>query len=542
GKDSLSMRTVWQDSQGRSHKMTAPLSLVVSAFAPVEDVRKTVTADLKPVASALFLVDLGSGKNRLGGSALARVYNQIGNECPDLDDPALFVRFFNAIQQLVQNGLILAYHDRSDGGLLVTLAEMGFGGRMDMLVELVGNPDDPLPVLFAEELGAVLQIAPNAIPTVRKIIEGYGLARYVTEIGTARLPSGRRGDAMLRICIGGREVINRRLLELHRMWSELTYHMQSLRDNPACAKEDYDRLLDADDPGLNFVLTFDPDAGSAAGPSGHAAAARTESVPHVRRPPRVAILREQGINGHMEMAAAFDRAGFASIDVHMTDLQTGRVNLDEFCGLVACGGFSYGDVLGAGSGWANSILFNQKLREMFERFFARPDTFTLGVCNGCQMVAQLRAIIPGAEHWPVFQRNVVERFEARFVTVEILPSPSIFLRGMEGSRLGIPVAHGEGFAHFESDAARQQLTAEQRVVMRFVDNHGQPARRYPYNPNGSPDGIAGVTTRDGRVTIMMPHPERCFRSVQMSYRPPGMFEGENGPWMRMFQNARKFVG
>ncbi|MGQ9661243.1 MAG: phosphoribosylformylglycinamidine synthase [Kiritimatiellia bacterium] len=536
GKDSLSMRTVWQDSQGCSHKMTAPLSLVVSAFAPVRDIRKTVTPDLKPVPSVLVLLDLGGGKNRLGGSALTRVYNQMGNECPDLDDPARFVAFFSAIQELIHSDMLLAYHDRSDGGLVVTLAEMGFGGRIDVDGNLEGQPAGALPILFAEELGAVLQVAPENLSQVRAVLRSHGLADCMHEIGFARVPATRRGDARLFIRIGGTEILNRRLLDLQRLWSELTYRMQSLRDNPACAQEDYDRLLDADDPGLNFKLTFCAEVG------GHSSAAERTRGSGQRRRPRVAILREQGVNGHMEMAAAFDRAGFAAVDVHMTDLQTGRVTLDEFSGLVACGGFSYGDVLGAGTGWAKSILFNDRLRAMFQRFFMRPDTFTLGVCNGCQMLAQLKEIIPGADHWPQFRRNTVERFEARFVTVEILTSPSIFLRGMEGARLGVPVAHGEGFAHFESDQARRQLAAEGRVVMRFVDNYGRPTERYPYNPNGSPDGIAGVTTRDGRVTILMPHPERGFRAVQMSYRPPGMFEGEDGPWMRMFYNARGFVG
>ncbi len=517
GKDSLSMRTVWQTPDGADHKMTAPLSLVVSAFAPVKDVRLTVTPALKPGHSRLLLLDLGGGRNRLGGSALAQVYNQLGEECPDVDDPARLKSFFAGIQALVAEGLLLAYHDRSDGGLLVTLAEMGFGGRRGVSVSLDGLGSGAIPVLFCEELGAVLQVADQDLARVRQVLEDHGLGPVTHEIG------GVTHAYRMEIRHGGRTIYDAPLTDMHRLWSSLTTRMQALRDNPACAAEAFDNLLDEDDPGLTFDLTYDPEA------------------PHVvTGRPRMAILREQGINGQVEMAAAFDRAGFECIDVHMTDLLAGRLRLDDVGGLVACGGFSYGDVLGAGAGWAKSILFNDRLREMFARFFARPDTFTLGVCNGCQMISQLKAIIPGAAHWPMFTRNRSEQFEARYVTVEVLPSPSVLLRGMEGSRIGIAVAHGEGFADFGSTGSA--VAAAGLASLRYVDGRGRATERYPFNPNGSAGGLTGLTTDDGRVTVMMPHPERGFRSLQLSYRPAGFCEGESGPWLRLFQNARVFAG
>ncbi len=522
GKDSLSMRTVWQSADGQAHRQVAPLSLCVSAFAPVRDVRKTVTAELKPVtASTLLLVDLGRGRNRLGGaSALAQVYNQVGADHPDLDSPEDLRAFFMVLQDLVERGLLLAYHDRSDGGLLVTLAEMAFGARRGLCCDLSGLPGTDLALLFAEELGAVLQVADADLVAVESALLEAGLAGASHRLGRPA------ADGCLTLLRQGRQVFAERVSVLNRWWSELTFRMQALRDQPECAGEEFDNLLDEADPGLTFQLTFDP--------------AKPFTVGTASRP-RMAILREQGINGQVEMGAAFDRAGFESLDVHMTDLLAGRVDLAGFAGLVACGGFSYGDVLGAGAGWAKSVLFNPRLREMFAAFFARPDSFALGVCNGCQMVSQLKGIIPGAGHWPAFSRNRCERFEARYVTVEVLPSPSILFSGMEGSRLGIPVAHGEGFADFTATGSSAEAWRQGLVCARFVDNYGQPTERYPFNPNGSPAGVTGLTTVDGRVTIMMPHPERAFRRVQLSYAPPA-WSCPEGPWLRMFQNARARLG
>ncbi len=518
GKDSLSMRTIWRDSGGTTRKMIAPLSLIISAFAPVRDVRKTVTPDLKPEDSLLLLLDVGGGKNRLGGSALAYVYNQVGDLPPDVDDPALLRSFFAAIQELVSRRLLLAYHDRSDGGLFVTLLEMALGGRIGIEAHIEGQGNTLLAAFFSEEPGAVLQVARSQKEAVWEVLRDHGLETVTQEVGVP--------IATPRLVIPA-AAFNETLSRLHRVWSELTYRLQSIRDNPHCAREEYDRLLDETDPGLRFHLTFDPQA----------------SLFLSTHRPRVAILREQGVNGHVEMAAAFDRAGFTCVDVHMTDLACGRMDLDGFVGLVACGGFSYGDVLGAGTGWARSILFHPRLLEMFARFFARSDTFVLGVCNGCQMISQLKTIIPGAEDWPEFARNRSEQFEARWVTVEVLPSPSVLLRGMEGSRLPIPVAHGEGRIDFSRTGSLENVERKNLMALRYVDNHGRPTERYPLNPNGSPRGITAVTTPDGRVTLMMPHPERAFRSIQLSYRPSGVpeFEGDAGPWLRLFQNARSFV-
>ena len=523
GKDSLSMRSVWDDSSGKSHRMTAPLSLVISAFAPVEDVRLSVTPDLKKTDSQLIAVDLGQKRCRLGGSVLAQVYNQVGDECPDLDEPKLLSGFFAAIQELLARGELRAYHDRSDGGLLVTLAEMAFGGRIGVDVSLDALGSDPLSILFSEELGAVLEVDPVRVPRVMDVMKRHGLAGLAAVIG------GTTAAKEVRFDFDGKEIFHEEIASLHRAWSELTSRMQALRDNPECVCSEYDALLDEKDEGIRFHVAFDPTPLPVPSRAGGTR-------------PRVAILREQGINGHVEMAAAFDKAGFESVDVHMTDLLSERLDLKEFEGLVACGGFSYGDVLGAGSGWAKSILYNVRLRDAFAEFFARSGTFSLGVCNGCQMMSQLKAIIPGAESWPAFTRNRSEQFEARYVTVEILPSPSILLKGMAGSRLAIPVAHGEGFANFDQTGSLEAARVGKQVAMRYVDSRGTPVERYPLNPNGSPEGITSLTTVDGRVTIMMPHPERGFRSVQMSYRPDGLFEGEEGPWMRLFENARAFVG
>jgi len=520
GKDSMSMRSVWDDSAGKKRKITAPLSLVVSAFAPVRDVRKTVTADIKRAAdSKIILLDLGKGRNRLGCSVLAQAYNRTGADCPDADNPAEIRMFFETVQELVQEGLLLAYHDRSDGGLLVTLAEMAFGGRSGATVELDNLGPDPLASCFSEELGAVIQVADGNLDRVMRIIGKHGMSGMARQLGTWQ------GGGDLIFKHGGRTVFSKPVSALNRMWSETTFKLQEQRDNPRCALEEFDNILDDGDPGLSFHMTYNP--AEPVRVSGSAA-------------PKVAILREQGVNGHVEMAAAFEAAGFDPVDVHMTDLLSGRRPLRDFSGLVACGGFSYGDVLGAGSGWAKSILYNDRLKEMFREFFERSDTFALGVCNGCQMIAQLKAIIPGAGHWPVFGRNRCERFEARYVTVEVMPSPSIFLRGMEGSRIPVPVAHGEGFADFTAGGDMQALTATGQVSLRYVDGRGRPTERYPFNPNGSAGGFTGFTTKDGRVTIMMPHPERAFRNVQLSYRPASMC-GEEGPWLRFFRNARAFV-
>ena len=523
GKDSLSMRTVWRDDANQPHRQTAPLSLIVSAFAPVRDVRKTVTPDLKPGASILMLLDLGAGRNRLGGSALAQVYNQAGDTTPDLDDPARFAKFFAASQELIERGLLMAAHDRSDGGVAVTLAEMAVSGGRGVDVNLPGDSDASLAALFNEELGVVWQIAPEKIKDVEKVLSRHGLLEIAHKIGKAS------EDRSLRIAVGGKIALKSDTMTVRRLWSALTARMQELRDNPACARQEYDNALDKNDPGMTFALTYDPDA--------------LPEVTNVRvsQPPRMAILREQGVNGQVEMAAAFALAGFESVDVHMTDLHAGRVDLKNFSGLVACGGFSYGDVLGAGSGWARSILYNAKLAEMFAIFFARPDTFTLGVCNGCQMVSQLKGIIPGATQWPTFQRNISEQFEARFATVEILPSPSILFSGMAGSRVPIAVAHGEGLATYEHAGDCEALISGGLTAVRFVDGCGKPTERYPWNPNGSMGGLTGFTSTDGRATIMMPHPERGFRSVQLSYRPAKLFTGEAGPWMRMFRNAFAFA-
>jgi phosphoribosylformylglycinamidine synthase len=520
GKDSLSMRTTWRDSHGQDVKQVAPLSLIVSAFAPVIDVRRTVTAELKPTLdSTLLLIDLGQGKNRLGASALAQVYNQVGTTPPDLDHPSDMVNFFNAIQELLSGGLILAYHDRSDGGLLVTVAEMAFGARQGIHLHLDELGDDPLAALFAEELGAVIQVADPNIGKVNEVLKRHKLGNMSFLIGSPA------SDRQLTIEQGGNTIYRENLTTLNSLWSELTYEMQSRRDNAECAREEFESRRDETDPGMTFKTTYAPD----------------EAFAIAAHRPRVAILREQGINGHMEMAAAFDRAGFSSIDLHMTDLLSGRVNLANYSGLVACGGFSYGDVLGAGAGWAKSILFNERLHDMFRSFFHRNDTFTLGVCNGCQMVSLLKEIIPGADTWPRFTRNKVEQFEARFLTVEVLPSPSVLLKGMEGSRLPIPVAHGEGFMDFGKTGSLDGVLHDRLAALRYVDHHGRPAEHYPFNPNGSPGGLTSVTSRDGRVTIMMPHPERAFRAVQLSWHPQGMFN-EAGPWLKMFRNARSFAG
>ncbi len=516
GKDSLSMKTTWSDN-GAAKAVVAPLSLIVSAFAPVTDARITLTPQLRLDCgnTVLVLLDLGSGKRRLGGSALAQVYGHVGDTAPDLESPQKVVRWFEAVQKLNRDGRILAYHDRSDGGLFVTLCEMAFASRAGLDIKL--RRPGPLAELFNEELGAVLQIREVDLPLVRQAFAEAGLSAELLEIGT---PAA--GD-LIRIECDGAEIYRASRTELHRKWSATTFRMQSLRDNPECARQEYDRILDLADPGMSPHLTFD--------------SALDVAAPFIGRSrPRVAILREQGVNGQIEMAAAFDRAGFEARDVHMSDIIAGRVTLSDFKGFAACGGFSYGDVLGAGEGWAKSILFNARARDQFAAFFGRDDSFALGVCNGCQMMSNLHEIIPGTAGWPHFVRNKSEQFEARFAMVEVLPSPSLFFAGMGGSRLPIAVAHGEGYAEFTGEPQRNRAL----VALQFVDNRGDPTETYPYNPNGSPAGITGLTTPDGRFTVLMPHPERVFRTVQNSWHPAGW--GEDGPWLRMFRNARKWVG
>jgi phosphoribosylformylglycinamidine synthase len=520
GKDSLSMKTVWKDADGEK-TMTAPLSLIVTAFAPVTDITKTLTPQLccQAHGSVLILIDLGRGQNRLGGSVLAQVYRQLGDTSPDLDDPGLMKAFFGAIQHLNQQGKLLAYHDRADGGLLATVAEMIFAGRFGAEL-ILDDHGDLLPALFSEELGAVIQVRTSEADDVLDALKQAGLGEISRIIG--RVVERQQ----LTIIHNGRVAYQASRAEMQAHWSELSYRMQALRDNPDCALQQFERIQDDNDPGLNVKLTFDPNDDVAA--------------PFILSSarPKVAILREQGVNGHVEMAAAFDRAGFASIDVHMSDIISGRADLSAFKGLVACGGFSYGDVLGAGGGWAKSILFNARARDQFEAFFNRPDTFGLGVCNGCQMMSGLKDIIPGAELWPRFLRNRSEQFEARVAMVEVQPSPSIFFSGMSGSRMPVAVAHGEGRAEFAEGHAK--ALAAQIVALSYVDNYGELTESFPANPNGSPLGITGLTTRDGRFTIMMPHPERCFRTVQNSWHPGDW--GEYGAWMRMFGNARAHVG
>ncbi|NAW78315.1 phosphoribosylformylglycinamidine synthase [Vibrio sp. V33_P6A3T137] len=524
GKDSMSMKTQWQDDQGQSQSVTSPLSLVITAFARVEDVRKTITPQLRTDKgeTSLVLIDLGNGKNRLGATALAQVYKQLGDKPADVDNAAQLKGFYNAVQTLVAQQQVLAYHDKGDGGLLVTLAEMAFAGHCGIDANIAPLGDDHLAILFNEELGAVLQVRNEALTSVLATLANHGLKACCHVIGTVT------DSDTLRITSNQQVVVERNRTQLRTIWAEMTHKMQALRDNPRCADQEFAAKQDNLDPGLNAQLTFDVQQDIAA--------------PYIAKgsKPNMAILREQGVNSHVEMAAAFDRAGFNAVDIHMSDILTGQVVLDEYHGLVACGGFSYGDVLGAGEGWAKSVLFNPQAREQFERFFQRQDTFSLGVCNGCQMLSNLKSLIPGAELWPRFVRNESERFEARFSLVEIQPSPSLFFNQMAGSRMPIAVSHGEGRVEVRDLGHLDAIEQSGTVALRFVDNHGQATQQYPNNPNGSPNAITGLTTQDGRVTIMMPHPERVFRTVANSWHPDHW--GENGPWMRMFQNARKNLG
>jgi phosphoribosylformylglycinamidine synthase len=509
GKDSLSMQTAWEEG-GRAQRVVSPVSLIVSAFAPVGDVRRSWTPELRTDAgpTAALLVDLGRGQNRLGGSALAQVYEQIGDIPPDLDDAADLRGLAAALSELRAQDLVLAYHDRSDGGIFATLVEMAFAANTGLVVALDVEREALLAALFAEELGAVLQVRERDLGRVVAVLESHGLG------DAAALVARPSKEAVLRVRDRAGEAFGESLQTLRGWWSATTHALQRLRDDPTCADEEQEARLRGE-PLLRVHAPFD-----------------LTGAPAVRNgiPPRMAILREQGVNGEVEMAAAFHRAGFECVDVHMTDLLEGGLDLAGFRGLVACGGFSYGDVLGAGQGWAKSILFHSRARDAFSAFFARPETFALGVCNGCQMLAALRELIPGADAWPRFERNRSDQFEGRLALVEVLESPSLFFAGMEGARLPVPVAHGEGRA----------VGADPAVpAVRFVDADGRAAIRYPGNPNGSPGGLTGLTTPDGRFTILMPHPERAFRSVQLSWHPRDW--GEDGPWMRMFHNARGWV-
>ena len=547
GKDSLSMKTSWEED-GESRQVIAPVSLIVTAFAPVADVRQSLTPQLRTDAgdTVLILIDLGRGRHRMGGSILTQVYNQVGETVPDIDQAQDLRTFFVTIRTLAEAGVILAYHDRSDGGLFATVAEMAFAGRtgvsinVDMLTfdpqsadwgdykirpEQVAVQRDELTLkaLFSEEAGAVIQVPAAQRDAVMQVLRGAGLSAHSHVIG------GLNGADEIEFYRDGRKIWGHPRADLGRAWSDVSYRIMARRDNPACAQAELDVWNDTTDPGLSPRVAFDPQEDVAA--------------PFIAtgKRPRVAILREQGCNSQVEMAWAFDTAGFEAVDVHMTDLLAGRSDLAGMQGLVAVGGFSYGDVLGAGEGWARSIRFNSKLADQFAAYFSRPDTFALGVCNGCQMMAALAPMIPGAEFWPRFTRNQSEKYEARLSLVEVQASPSIFFAGMEGARIPVAVAHGEGFADFsqQGDAARVLAAA------RFIDNHGNVTEAYPFNPNGSPQGLTAVTTADGRFTVMMPHPERVTRNVMMSWAPQSWGEQDSGgaftPWMRMFRNARAWL-
>ena len=559
GKDSLSMRTQWNDN-GQTKKVTSPVSLIITGFASIDDVRDTLTPqlDAEEEDSTLVLIDLSRGKMRMGGSILGQVLGQSGNETPDLDDAKDLIALVDAVNALRAKGQILAYHDKGDGGLLATVAEMAFAGHVgvalnvDMLVtegdgisdsrmdsgegknwgnQVSGRREDlTLRALFNEELGAVLQIRTADRAEVLQTLREHGLIQCSHIIGKTRPESSAvdMGKGELQVWRDAKKVFGASLSDLHQVWDAVSWKIAQQRDNPACADSEHAMAGEPADPGMHVQLTFDPQENVAA------------PFLNLAAKPRVAVLREQGVNSHVEMAYAFAEAGFDAVDVHMTDLQSGRAQLKDFAGVVACGGFSYGDTLGAGIGWARSITFNERLSTEFQAFFGRSDTFGLGVCNGCQMFAELADIIPGAQDWPRFTQNQSNRFEARLSMVEVLESPSLFLQGMAGSRLPIAVAHGEGYANFRFRGNAQQVIQ----AMRFVDNHGQPTEQYPFNPNGSAGGLTAVTTADGRFTAMMPHPERVFRNVQMSWVDYDKAGGKSefSPWMRVWRNARKWLG
>jgi phosphoribosylformylglycinamidine synthase len=521
GKDSLSMKAAWRDSEGE-HRVVSPVSLIVSSFAPVEDVRgiRTPYFDIEGEPVEILLVDCSGGGRRLGGSIYSQVCQTFGESaCPDIDNAELFIRSINAVIALHNAGSIVAYHDISDGGLFATLTEFCIASQCGVSVDLDYIDGKPESILFAEELGICLVIRQSEREQVQKVIDGGGIA------GNAHFIGAPQSERCIEITSRGKVILKESLSSLIASWSKVSHEIQKRRDNPECALDELAQWQDVDRRGLFAKLTFNPEDDVTSG-------CRVSTSK-----PKVAVLREQGVNGHVEMAASFTVAGFEAIDVHMTDIHSGRIDLREFHGIVACGGFSYGDVLGAGSGWAHSILFSSRARDQFERFFNRNDTFALGVCNGCQMLSQLKDIIPGATLWPRFRRNRSEQFEARLLSVQVTDSPSLFFSGMSESLLPIPVAHGEG--RVEGDIAA--LLSSNLISLKYVDQDGFPTERYPLNPNGSPEGIASVTTSDGRFTILMPHPERAFRALQLSYNPKGNFI-EAGPWLRMFRNARKWVG
>lgn len=555
GKDSLSMRTQWTEN-GEVKKVTSPVSLIITGFAAIDDVRGTLTPQLNAEVddSSLVLIDLGRGKMRMGGSIIGQVVNQAGNETPDLDDPKDLIALVDAVNQLRAQGKILAYHDKGDGGLLATVAEMAFAGHVgvalnvDMLItegdgisdsrmdsgegknwgqQVAGRREEQtLRALFNEELGVVLQIRTEDRSEVMQVLREHGLIQCSHIIGKTRPVSSPvdAGKGELQVWRDAQKVFGASLSDLHQVWDAVSWKICQQRDNPVCADSEHAAAGEPSDPGMHVHLTFDPKEDVAA------------PFLNQQAKPRVAVLREQGVNSHVEMAYAFTEAGFEAVDVHMTDLQSGRAQLKDFAGVVACGGFSYGDTLGAGIGWARSITFNDRLSEQFQAFFGRGDTFGLGVCNGCQMFAELADIIPGAQDWPRFTQNQSNRFEARLSMVEVLESPSIFLQGMAGSRLPIAVAHGEGCANFKFRGNADQVLR----AMRYVDNHGNATEQYPFNPNGSEGGLTAVTTADGRFTAMMPHPERVFRNIQMSWTSGD--KSEFSPWMRVWRNARKWLG
>jgi phosphoribosylformylglycinamidine synthase len=544
GKDSMSMKSVWQDGSEKK-AVTSPISLVISAFAVTPDATQHLTPQLRTDAGEtdLILIDLGLGRNRLGASSFAQACKQVGDACPDAPESAALLAFFDTMQALNSAGKLLAYHDRSDGGLFAALCEMAFAahcgvdidvddlclGYIRHEVEDQGRPEPEalkdrgysarmFNILFNEEAGAVLQVRRTDMPEVMQAFFDAGLRDAFHVVGQPNTLD------RVRVFREERGVLDETRTDLQRAWTRTSYEMAKLRDNPVCAEQEYASHADAGDPGLHYAPSFDIHDDIAA--------------PFIAagKRPRIAVLREQGVNGQVEMAAAFDTAGFAASDVHMSDILAGRVDLADFAGLVACGGFSYGDVLGAGGGWAKSILFNPRARDQFAAFFQRTDTFALGVCNGCQMMSQLHDLIPGAAAWPRFERNLSEQFEARFALVEVLDSPSLFFAGMAGSVMPIVVSHGEGRVEFRDPAHAGQAHA----TLRYVDHRGAPTETYPANPNGSSGGLTGFTTADGRFSILMPHPERVYRAAQLSWKPDGMAGA--APWLRMFRNARRAVG
>ncbi len=550
GKDSLSMRTNWRDGD-EEKRVAAPVSLIVSSAAAVGDVRRSLTPQLRTDLgeTLLLLLDLGNGRQRLGGSIFAQVTQRLGNEAPDAEQPAQLAAAIRALRRLAADGRVLAYHDRSDGGLFASVCEMAFAGHCGVALNIdvlamdpvasdwgdfkirpeqvsVRREEQTLRALFNEELGLLIQIRAADQSAVMEALRAVGLGAMAHVIG--KPDAAGQGRDVIEIWRDAKSIFAMPRSELQKIWSEVSWRIARLRDNPECADAEFARATDTEDRGLSMQLTFDA-AEDIAAPwiaSGHR--------------PRIAVLREQGVNSHYEMASAFDRAGFTTVDVHMTDLIAGRTRLSDFKGFAACGGFSYGDVLGGGGGWAKTILYNPRLAEQFALFFLRNDSFALGVCNGCQMMSQLAMMIPGAQHWPRFTRNRSEQFEGRLVQVEVLGSPSLFFTGMAGSRMPIANAHGEGLASFAQPDSRAQAERAKLIAVRYVDSAGRATERYPDNPNGSPDGITGLTTPDGRFTIMMPHPERVRRTVQMSWQPPGL--AEDSPWMRMFRNARRWLG